>query len=98
MRPGEGGLGPHQTAIVPTTEPGVYYILVRGYSEPADDTAVTILADLLPLAITDVQTDIGGDSKYVNDHYPGRAVQSAGDHKADPAGIRRVRTGLLEGH
>src|SRR4029077_19813275 len=31
----QGGLAPTQDAIVPSTVPGVYYILIRGPSEPA---------------------------------------------------------------
>ena len=43
--------------------PGVYYILIRGDSEPADNTPVSVLAVLLPLSITNVETDQGGDSQ-----------------------------------
>src|SRR5690606_33646717 len=60
-----GPLAQELTAIVPGTEPGVYYVLVRGYSGPADGSQVTLVADLLPLVITDIQTDRGGDSRYV---------------------------------
>ena len=49
----QGALAPSQTAIVPSTEGGAYYVLVRGYYEPADNTPVTLLARLLPLAITE---------------------------------------------
>ena len=62
-------------AVVPTTIPGVYYILIRGHSEPADDTPVTVLAQLLPLSINNVQTDQGGDSQYVTTTITGAQFQ-----------------------
>src|SRR5262249_17301906 len=58
----QGGLAPPQYAIGPSTVPGVYYVLIRGPSELADNTPVSVLAELLPLTITNVQTDQGGDS------------------------------------
>ena len=42
----------HQVAVIPTTQPGTYYILVRGHSEPSPNTPATILARLVPLSIT----------------------------------------------
>jgi hypothetical protein len=58
-------LQPNTAAIIPATQPGDYYILLHGQSEPTADTAVTLLADTLPFGITDVTKDQGGDSKYV---------------------------------
>ncbi len=43
----------------------MYYILLRGFSEPAENTPVEIVAQLLPLVITDVHADAGGDGKFV---------------------------------
>ncbi|WP_372897880.1 CARDB domain-containing protein, partial [Stieleria sp.] len=60
-----GQLKPDQAAVIATTEPGSYYVLVRGYSQPEDDTPVRITAELLPFQVTDVTTDIGGDSRWV---------------------------------
>ncbi len=71
----QGGLAPTQDAIVPSTIPGVYYILIRGHSEPADNSPVTVLAQLLPLSITDVKTDQGGDSAYVTTTISGAQFQ-----------------------
>ena len=85
----EGGLAPTQSAIVPSTVPGVYYILIRGHSEPADNTPVSVLAELLPLAITDVQTDQGGDSKYVS-------VTISGAQFQPNAIVKLVMPGLAE--
>ena len=70
-----GGLAPNQMAVVPSTVPGVYYILIRGHSEPADDTPVTVLAQLLPLSINNVVTDQGGDSQYVTTTISGAQFQ-----------------------
>ena len=54
-----------QAAVVPTTQPGIYYILLDGFTMPNPGTPVTIEAELVPLSITDVQTDAGGDTGYV---------------------------------
>ena len=61
----QGGLAASQTAVIPSTQPGVYYILIRGHSQPNPNTPVTVLAELLPLSITRLHTDRGADSRYV---------------------------------
>ncbi|MHC4994060.1 MAG: putative Ig domain-containing protein, partial [Planctomycetota bacterium] len=61
----EGPLSPNQVAVVPSTQPGKYYVLVRGQSEPEPDTEVTVLARVLPFDIINVVPDVGGDSKFV---------------------------------
>jgi YD repeat-containing protein len=61
----QDALQANQTAVIPTTKPGDYYILIRGDQEPAAGTSVTITSQLLPLAITNVVQDQGGDSKWV---------------------------------
>ena len=71
----QGGLSPNQTAVIPSTVPGVYYVLIEGNSEPADDTPVSVLAKLLPLSITNVQVDQGGDSEYVTTEISGAQFQ-----------------------
>ncbi|QGZ92576.1 CARDB domain-containing protein [Microcystis aeruginosa] len=60
-----GQLIPNQEAVIPTTKPGTYYVLVRGQSEPQNNTPVTLFADTIPFSITDIETDRGGDSRYV---------------------------------
>ena len=55
--------------------PGVYYVLIEGNSEPGDDTPVSVEAVLLPLSITDVTTDQGGDSQYVTTTITGAQFQ-----------------------
>src|SRR5262249_15379921 len=85
----EGPLQPNQTAVVPSAKPGVYYILVRGHSEPAGNTPVALLADVLPFAITDVTPDRGGDGRYVT-----TTVRGA---QSDPRAIvKLVRPGFAE--
>ena len=61
----ETALAGDQAAIIPTTEPGTYYVLVRGYAVPGEQTSATVLAELMPLSVTDVHTDVGGDGRYV---------------------------------
>ena len=72
----QGGLSPNQTAVIPSTTPGIYYVLIEGNSEPADATAVSVLAQLLPLSITNVSIDQGGDSAYVTTTITGAQFQS----------------------
>ena len=55
-----GPLQANQSAFIPDTTAGTYYVLVRGTDNP-----VTLLAQLLPFEITDVSPDQGGDSAYV---------------------------------
>ncbi len=85
----EGGLQPSQTAIIPSTQPGVYYILLRGFTEPQDDQPVTVLAELLPLTITDVHTDVGGSNRWVT-----TTIQGARFH--EDAIVKLVRPGFAE--
>ncbi|MEM9586008.1 MAG: CARDB domain-containing protein, partial [Planctomycetota bacterium] len=85
----EGGLASELRAVIPSTQPGKYYVLIRGFSQPADDTPVTLLAKLLPLAITDINTDVGGDSKYVT-----TTIEGARFHP--DAAVKLVRPGFAE--
>lgn len=61
----EGGLSANLISILPSTEDGIVYILIRGQSEPGPNTPVNVIAELLPLSITNVKTDTGGDSAFV---------------------------------
>ena len=61
----QGALQANQYAIIPSTQEGEYLILVGGQSEASANTPVTLVANVLPFEITDVQPDTGGDSKYV---------------------------------
>ncbi|MBL8533517.1 MAG: putative Ig domain-containing protein, partial [Betaproteobacteria bacterium] len=85
----EGPLSSDLTAIVPSTEPGTYYVLVRNFKADADGVPVTLLAELLPLVITEVHTDTGGDSKHVTTTIRGAQFQ-------DNAIVKLVRPGIAE--
>src|SRR5690349_19369552 len=61
----QGAVQANQFAAIPSTTAGTYYLLVRGQSEPAANTPITLLARVLPFGITDVVPDKGGDSRYV---------------------------------
>jgi hypothetical protein len=85
----EGGLAADVRAVIPSTQPGVYYVLIRGFAEPADDTPVQLLARVVPLAITSVNTDVGGDAKYVT-------TTIRGVRFASNAIVKLVRPGIAE--
>ncbi len=84
-----GVLGAQQIAVVPSTEPGTYYILLDGFSMPDPATPVTLVAELVPLAISDVQTDAGGASKYVT-------VNITGAGFSPQAIVKLTRPGFAE--
>ncbi|MEL6104395.1 MAG: CARDB domain-containing protein, partial [Planctomycetota bacterium] len=87
---GSGGrLSDTPAAIVPTTEAGTYFVLVRGFATESKDSPIRILAELLPLAITDIETDIGGDSSFVT-----ATIRGARFHK--DAIVKLVRPGFAE--
>ncbi|MCL4179872.1 MAG: tandem-95 repeat protein, partial [Verrucomicrobia bacterium] len=60
-----GYLTANQTAVIPSTEPGVYYIRVRSTSAPQADTPVTLVARRVPFGIINVTPDTGGAGRYV---------------------------------
>ncbi len=85
----QGPLMANQTVTIPTTLAGTYYLLVRGDSEPAAATPVTLLAQLLPFQITDISPDQGGDAAYVTTTITGAQF--------DPQAIvKLVRPGIAE--
>ena len=86
---GLNGLRPNQTALIPSTEPGRYFVLIRGKSEPQSDTPVTLLAESLPLQITDVRSDIGGDGRWVT-------MMITGAQFDENALVKLVRPGIAE--
>jgi subtilase family serine protease len=85
----QGPLAPDQTVIIPATEPGTYFLLVRGHSEPTDNTPVTLFAEVLPLSIFNVSPDAGGDSRWVT-----TTILGAQFH--DEAVVKLVRPGFAE--
>ncbi len=83
----EGGLNSTIMSTLPSTEAGEVFVLVRGRSAPADDTPITLFAELLPLTITSVDTDTGGDSAFVT-----TTIRGA---KFDPAAtVELIRPGF----
>jgi hypothetical protein len=75
-------------ALIPTTVEGAYYVLVRG-GAAAGGPPPTLLAEFLPLSITDVATDTGGDSRYVTTTITGAMFQPG-------ALVKLVRPGFAE--
>ncbi|MEM4407020.1 MAG: hypothetical protein QXS68_08245, partial [Candidatus Methanomethylicaceae archaeon] len=61
----EGHLLANQKVVIPRTNAGYYYILIRGQSEPKPDTPIKLQARILPFGITQVTPDRGGDDRYV---------------------------------
>jgi len=84
-----GPLAANQTAVIPSSQPGTYFILVRGQSEPTADTPITILADVIPLSITNVTPDQGGDSRWVTTTITGAQFKAN-------AIVKLVRPGIAE--
>ena len=84
-----GPLSASLTALIPSTKPGTYYVLVQGYSGPAAGSGITLLAEELPLVITGVATDVGGDGKYVTTTITGAQFSAA-------ATVKLVRPGIAE--
>jgi hypothetical protein len=84
-----GPLSSSLSALVPSTEPGTYYLLVRNFNAPAGGANITLLAELLPLIITDVFTDTGGDSRHVT-----TTIRGAQFH--EDAIVKLVRPGIAE--
>ncbi|HEY7119523.1 MAG TPA: CARDB domain-containing protein, partial [Tepidisphaeraceae bacterium] len=84
-----GPLAANQTAVIPSTQPGTYFILVRGQAEPGNDTPITLLADVIPLSITNVIPDQGGDSRWVTTTILGAQFKAN-------AIVKLVRPGIAE--
>ena len=83
------GLSADQTVTIPTSEPGTYYVLARGIAQPRANTKTDILVESLPFGITDVETDRGGDSRYVTTTIYGARFK-------EDAIVKMVRPGIAE--
>ncbi|BAY26513.1 peptidase S8/S53 [Calothrix sp. NIES-2100] len=81
----EGVLAPNQSALIPTTKPGSYYILVRGQT----NNPVTLTAQVLPFGISAIETDKSGDSRFVTTTITGAQFQPE-------AIVKLVRPGFAE--
>ena len=79
----------NQAAVIGSTKPGDYYVLVRGHHEPSANTPFTLTATTLPFSITSVKPDQGGDSKYVT-------VTIEGAKFDDNAIVKLSRPGIAE--
>jgi len=83
-----GHLWADQTVLVPATQRGFYYVLVRATGSGPTQT-IELRARLLPFGITEVRPDTGGDSRYVT-------VRIAGA-KFDPAAtVKLIRPQFAE--
>nr|NIP85463.1 APHP domain-containing protein [Planctomycetales bacterium] len=85
----EGALLAEPVAVVPATQPGDYFLLVRSQNQPAANTPATLLAELVPFQITNVSPDAGGDSRYVT-----TTIRGAQFH--ENALVKLVRPGIAE--
>lgn len=85
----ETPFGDGRQALISTTEPGVYYILVRAYGAPegAGPADYTLTAELLPFQVTDVSPDQGGSDRFVTMAIDGAAFQEGAIAKLSRPGI-----------
>ena len=59
-------VSPDQEVLIPSTQAGDYYVLVKSRQSESANTPVTLRADLLPLSITAVTPDQGGTGEEAN--------------------------------
>ena len=90
----DGPLAGSQTAVIPSTEPGTYYVLLRWFAQGLerlqdDEISISLLADYLPLTVDDVFVDAGGDSRHVT-----ATIEGAQFHQ--DAIVKLVRPGIAE--
>ena len=83
-----GYLVANQTAVIPTTQGGTYYVLIRGQSD-ATNSPMHLLATFLPFGISNVTPDAGGDSAFVTTTITGAGFQPG-------AIVKLVRPGIAE--
>jgi YD repeat-containing protein len=77
-----------QQVLLPSTQAGVYYVLVRQFSGAAQP-AVQIKAETLPFQVSDIEADQGGDSGWVT-------VTVRGARFHPEALLKLVRPGIEE--
>ena len=75
--------------LVPTTQPGDYYVLIQGRSGAANNAPVKLTAKALPFSITDIVQDQGGDGRWVTTTITGARFKPG-------AVVKLVRPGLME--
>lgn len=69
-------LSPNQQIVIPATQKGWYYIMVRGENEPGGPLGYTLEADVIPFAITGVSQNHIGDSGQVTITLTGAQFQA----------------------
>ena len=72
-----GPISSNLTALIASTRPGTYYILVQGFSGPSTGSNITLVAQELPLVITKIATAIGGAGAYVTTTITGAQFSAA---------------------
>jgi hypothetical protein len=95
-------LQPNQQILIPTTQAGWYYILVRGDNVPDSPAPYTIEADLIPFSITGVSPTNIGDNGQVTltlhgaRFQSGAAIALVGTATYEPAKITLVDSGTVK--
>ena len=89
----QGPLEANQYAVIPSTQAGTYYLLVEGQSEPAPNTAVTLLAHLLPFEDHWRFAGRGGRRRLRDDNDRRFAVEPRRGRQAGAARLRGVYAG-----
>ena len=84
----QAGLDSARAAIVPSTRPGSYYVLVRGNSISANRPKLTVFAELLPLAIMDVRSDVAGDGRFFTTSVRGAKFSNDASLKIEMPGFK----------
>ncbi|MDN5787881.1 CARDB domain-containing protein, partial [Pseudorhodobacter sp.] len=80
--------GQVQEAVISTTKPGVYYILVRSFGgKDATPVAHTLKAELLPFQVIDVTPDQGGSARFVTMVIQGAAISEGAIAKLSRPGV-----------
>ncbi|WP_415233615.1 putative Ig domain-containing protein, partial [Pseudorhodobacter sp.] len=80
--------GQVQEAVISTTKPGIYYVLVRSFG--GDDTTPvphTLKAELLPFQVMDVTPDQGGSARFVTMTIDGAAISEGAIAKLSRPGV-----------
>src|SRR5690606_35714972 len=85
-------VSPDQQVLIPSTQAGDYYVLVRSRQSP-QGTQVTVRADLMPLSITRITPDQGGVG---DDDHRWVTVDIEGARFEPGALVRLSRPGVFE--
>ncbi|MBN8557208.1 MAG: hypothetical protein J0L74_05970, partial [Burkholderiales bacterium] len=83
-------LQPDQTAILPTSQAGDYYVLVRALSGAGGGLPARVKAEALPFQIIDVTPDQGGDGRWVSMTISGAQFKTGAVAKLVRPGIAEI--------